>query len=333
MSGPNSINQLWKDIATGCARLLGGEPVAIPTETVYGLAARIDDSSAVTRVFELKERPFFDPLIVHLESSTRLHDVVKDVAPLAAHLAARLWPGPLTMVLPRKDTVNPMICSGLDTVAVRVPAHPVARRILRRVGVPLAAPSANRFGKTSPTTAAHVRGEWPDGSVFVVDAGPCPVGIESTVVDFGSGAAGETIRVLRPGMITEAELSTALRDYAGSVSIAFAESVASPGHLPYHYQPSIPLVIASAGQLPLSRTACESLAKRLALPGTAYATVELDANPMFAARTLYASLRQLALSGADFLIVERKSQHSSPEWRAVWDRLERAATLRDLHEI
>src|SRR4051812_16552371 len=177
-----------ESLSEAAALLAGGEVVAIPTETVYGLAASVFDAKAVARVFEAKGRPYFDPLIVHGADLASLTCVADFSDPRAAELAARFWPGPLTLILPRKPAVPDLVTAGLPTVAVRVPDHPDTLSLLRRTG-PLAAPSANLFGRTSPTTASHVA-EQLDGRIpLILDGGPCKVGVESTILSLGPGTA------------------------------------------------------------------------------------------------------------------------------------------------
>ncbi len=211
---------------------------AFPTETVYGLGAHALDPAAVRRVFEAKGRPSFDPLIVHLSESAGLDDVAASVPPLARELAARFWPGPLTLVLPKQPRVPPEVTAGLDTVAVRVPAHPVARALLRAAAIPIAAPSANQFSRPSPTLAAHVVDDLGGRIDIVLDAGPTPVGVESTVLDLTTDPPA----ILRPGGITWEPLCQSVPN----VVIAEGSSrphqpVPSPGMLDVHYAPRTPL--------------------------------------------------------------------------------------------
>jgi L-threonylcarbamoyladenylate synthase len=159
-------------------RLVAGDVVAIPTETVYGLAASIDSEKGLRRIFSLKERPFFDPLIVHVASLKEASSLVRDWPPIADFIGRYFWPGPLTLVLPKAERVNSLITSGLDTVAVRYPSHPLTLDLIRLVGTPLAAPSANKFGKTSPSRALHVKSEFPGTDLLILDGGECEIGVE-----------------------------------------------------------------------------------------------------------------------------------------------------------
>ena len=188
--------------------LLAGEVVAIPTETVYGLAADISNEDAIRKVFSLKERPFFDPLIVHVASLKQAKALTTEWGPLTDFLARYFWPGPLTLILPKAESVNSLITSGLETLAIRFPNHPAAIQLITQVG-PLAAPSANKFGQTSPTEAHHVRKEFRSVDVFVVDGGPCEIGIESTVLEVGSNQ--DSVSILRPGRIGVIDRGTKFR--------------------------------------------------------------------------------------------------------------------------
>ncbi len=218
-----------------------GGLVAFPTETVYGLGANAFDDSAVARIFAAKERDPSDPVIVHLADPADVPLAAREVPPLARALAERFWPGPLTLVLPRAERVAPRVSAGLPTVAVRVPAHPVALALIRAAGVPVAAPSANRFGRTSATTAAHVLADL-DGRVdLVLDGGPAPHGVESTVVGFEDGQAV----VLRPGALTLEALAAALAELGAPPPAVRRRgpSAGSPGLLERHYAPRAPLIL------------------------------------------------------------------------------------------
>ncbi|MFP5218405.1 MAG: L-threonylcarbamoyladenylate synthase [Actinomycetes bacterium] len=297
-------------------RLRGGRLVAFPTETVYGLGANALDERAVHQVFLVKGRPSDNPLIVHLASADQLDTVARDVSELAGRLAARYWPGPLTRVLDARDDVPLVTRAGRATVAVRVPAHDLALQLLVAAGVPVAAPSANRSGRPSPTTAQHVRDDLGDDVDLVLDGGPCPVGLESTVVD----ARGDVPVVLREGTVSAAEL--------GAVAGTAPQLGASPGTRHRHYAPRCRVVIAPAGEGPGVATANAADGARVALvaTGAAPAGVLPLAQPRGApelGRRLYAPLREAEDAGVDVVVVE-----AVPEvevGRAVMDRLRRAA--------
>ena len=320
-------------------RILSGDVVAMPTETVYGLAGSIESESGLRKIFSLKERPFFDPLIVHVSSFKQASSLVKEWTPLADFLARTFWPGPLTIVLPKAEHVNPLITSGLETVAIRYPSHPLALELLRLTGVPLAAPSANKFGRTSPTTAEHVRSEFPGTDLIVLDGGACEVGLESTVISFaGEGEKGaEIVLILRPGGVTEDALREALTKWWRPTKVrrATKASEASPGNLEHHYMPKIPLVIVrETEEQDLSADTRKRIETELSLASGIARPVELalGEDPLMAARQLYSEMRRLAETGADLIFVRAAALHGAAGeekgiWDAVWDRLTRAASL------
>jgi L-threonylcarbamoyladenylate synthase len=229
---PENIRRAARD-------LRAGNLVAMPTETVYGLAGNALDPAVLARIFEVKKRPFFDPLIVHVAERREITPLVREIPAGAEILMDRFWPGPLTLVLPKSERVPGLATAGLDTVAVRIPAHPVAQALLREAGMPLAAPSANPFGALSPTTAAHVTEAFSEGIACVLDGGPCAIGVESTVLGWDGGrpvlmrAGGVPLEVL------EEVLGTPIARFTAPKSDA--DAVPSPGALPWHYAPRTPL--------------------------------------------------------------------------------------------
>lgn len=323
-------------------RLSDGNVVAIPTETVYGLAARIDSEAGIKEIFSVKQRPFFDPLIVHVSSKEMAHQLTTDWSPLANFLAEHFWPGPLTLVLPKSASVHSMITSGLQTVGIRMPKHSLALSLIEKVGVPLAAPSANRFGRTSPTTALHVQSEFPDSNVLVLDGGPCEVGLESTVLLIQRNGAQYALSILRNGKVTKAELDKSLARQKFSYS--FQETVSkreSPGHLKHHYMPEIPLILVGnpalgeeqilemsekvISQLP---DQVEGIQIRKPRQLKQAAELRLPDHPGLASRLLYAELRALGESEKFDCIYFRKSDlFYSEDWAALRDRLTKAASL------
>jgi L-threonylcarbamoyladenylate synthase len=312
------------DIETAVRVLKKGGLVAFPTETVYGLGADAENAEAVRRIFRVKGRPEGHPLIVHLADARDADGWVVSVTPLARRLAARFWPGPLTLVLPRAPRVPDAVTGGQDTVALRVPAHPLALDLLRAFGGGVAAPSANRFGRVSPTTAAHVREDLGADIDLVLDGGPCAVGVESTILDL----SGREPALLRPGGAArealEAEAGRAIPPREGG-------PVRAPGTLPSHYAPDAIVELArrpefaarAAGHLAAGRRVAVLAAERPAGLPEAALLIELPANPAEAARRLYDALREADRRGCDVVLVELPAETGIGA--AVSDRLRRAA--------
>lgn len=312
-----------------CERLSADDVVAVPTETVYGLAASIHSERAIRKIFQLKKRPFFDPLIVHVNSFAQARALTSDWPALADFLARTFWPGPLTLVLPKRDDVNPLITSGLPTVAIRHPRHELTDQLIEKVG-PLAAPSANRFGHTSPSRAEHVRAEFPDESLLILDGGPCEVGLESTVLSFDLAPIGgiDVIRILRPGGVTEDDLETALKKFSRAARIERGSNeIQAPGQLKHHYMPDIPLVLVDELANLNSRDLLSLIEKNTNSVMKSPVELVLDADPAIAARELYAKMRALADSGADVILVRNSKLRQGGFWDAINDRLSRAATV------
>jgi L-threonylcarbamoyladenylate synthase len=317
------------------ALLQAGEVVALPTETVYGLAANALDSAAVAKIYAVKGRPAHNPIIVHVASLEMARRCVTDWPASATELARSFWPGPLTLVLPRAAVIPPLVAAGGATVGVRWPAHPFMQAVIQACGFPLAAPSANVANAISPTTAAHVQKQLGDQLSLIVDGGPAQVGIESTVVDL----AAYPLRVLRPGMIHEQSLLAALGQNeistarAGTSSIA-PEVLRSPGQLKKHYAPRAKLRVLSwcdAADLmaQVSRLnampATTHILAHTNIPGaTDWAGVSVMPHDAAAfARAIYAELHRCDEAGATTIIVEILP--SGTEWQALHDRLTRAA--------
>lgn len=311
-------------LADAAAVLQRGGLVAFPTETVYGLGADAFEPRAVARVFEVKARPSFDPLIVHLAEPASLDWVAVATDPRVFELAARFWPGPLTLVLKRRPEVPDIVTAGLDTVAVRVPAHPAARALIAAAGTPIAAPSANPFGYVSPTTAAHVAELLGDRVDLVLDGGPCRVGVESTILSM----AGEPV-ILRPGGLPREALEEAL-----GIPLAVAgpaEQPLAPGQLARHYATRTPLELleAPAREAPAAGARVGLLAQR-PTPVPGFAAVEVlapDGTLETAAARLFAALRRLDGMGLDRIQAEPCDE--SGLGHAIMDRLRRAAARAD----
>ncbi|MDR0702053.1 MAG: threonylcarbamoyl-AMP synthase [Azoarcus sp.] len=324
--------------------LLAGELVALPTETVYGLGADAANPEAVAGIYAAKGRPADHPLIVHLAAAGHLAQWAADVPPAVHDLAAAFWPGPLTLILKKQDWVPLAVTGGQDTVGVRVPAHPLALELLAafaaaRAPAPagIAAPSANRFGRISPTTAAHVREELGEEISLILDGGSCEVGIESTIVDF-SRAAPE---ILRPGAITAGDIARVTgvpprsRGGRGESGTAGTDDAAPrvPGALAAHYAPRTPLRLADSAVFSAELARLARAGQRVAVLAHSAAAPRdagsfsgwraIPAEPAAYACQLYASLRALDALGADLILVEVPPV--LPAWQAVVDRLCRAA--------
>jgi L-threonylcarbamoyladenylate synthase len=311
-------------ISTAAEALLRGELVAFATETVYGLGGVALWPETVARIFEAKGRPTFDPLIVHVPDLAAVRELVTEFPPLAERLAREFWPGPLTMVLPKAACIPDLVTSGLSSVAIRIPSHPFALELLRQVGLPIAAPSANLFGRVSPTTAAHVADQLGDRIEWILDGGPCEIGVESTVLAISSSGPPT---LLRPGGVT----LEAIESVIGPVGIPAAntstmtQAQLAPGGLPQHYAPVTPVSMGSLrDEPPVGRFGV--LAFQHCLHPERYAAIEIlspSGNLSHAAAALFAALRRLDAQRLDGIIAERFPDEGLG--RAINDRLQRAA--------
>ena len=313
------------EIETAVQTLRDGELVAFPTETVYGLGANAQNPAAVQKIFAAKGRPQSHPVIVHLDSPRFLHRWVREVPEIASKLAERFWPGPLTMVMPRAFNVHDLVTGGQDTVAIRVPSHPMAQQLLTAFGGGIAAPSANRYGRLSPTRPEHVRDELGDAVKVILDGGECQIGLESTIV----AVEGANVRLLRPGAVTAGQL----RAVVGDVLIgANVESPRVPGSSSAHYAPSTPMTITPAGEIDAHAAALSEggrrvavLAQRLPLRAHKYVTwINAGRRPEQYGHDLYANLRTLDKAGCAQILVQDVPE--GERWDAIRDRLVRAAS-------
>jgi len=308
-------------VADAARRIRHGEVVAFPTETVYGLGANAWNPRAVARIFEVKRRPFFDPLIVHLDDQGWVERLAREVCPAARALMDRFWPGPLTLVLPKVALVPDLVTAGLDTVGLRMPAHPVARALIRAAGVPICAPSANPFGYVSPTRPEHVVEQLGHDVDCVLDGGPCFIGIESTIVAFD----GNRPVLLRPGAVTAEDLRATLG--VDPLPAPSGEvSPLSPGRLPRHYSPRVPVRLFR-GEVPPPTTAASGLIllRPRDVPG-GYRLVEVlsrEGDLFEVAHRLFDALRRLDKEPLDLAMAEVPPEEGIG--RAIADRLRRAA--------
>lgn len=320
-------------VQRAAALLKAGELVALPTETVYGLAANALDATAVEKIFAAKGRPAHNPIIVHVADLAMARRCVTEWPQAAAQLAASFWPGPLTIVLPRAREIPDIVTAGGPTVGVRWPSHPFIQAVIRECGFPLAAPSANQSNELSPTSAGHVQKSLGQKIQLIVDGGQCQVGIESTVVD----ASVTPPRVLRPGMIHEESLRAAVGEVRSAESEVRSEALRSPGLLRKHYSPKARLLILNWRDDADLRAQLSRLDSALRSPRSAFVIAHstIPSGEGFAgvhviphdaeafARAIYAELHRCDEAGASAVIVEELP--NAPEWRAIADRLHRAS--------
>jgi len=325
---------LFKSAVAEASRLLrAGQVVALPTETVYGLAANAWDPEAVQRIFTIKGRPSHNPLIVHVADPDRVRACTPEWPDAAAQLARAFWPGPLTLVLPRSPRIPDLVTAGGSTVGIRWPGHPFMQAVLRECGFPLAAPSANPANALSPTTAAHVAASLGTYIPLIVDGGESNVGIESTVVDVSSGVP----RILRPGILSSTDIARACGlppEAVLSGTTAPDGPLRSPGQLTRHYAPRARLVVIDwtddadlarhmAGQSRDPSRAWLLVHSKIPLSGRFPNVILIPDDPEAYARGLYAELHRADEQGAEWIFVQRVP--SSPAWAGVADRLARAA--------
>jgi L-threonylcarbamoyladenylate synthase len=313
-----------EDIATALALLRRGELVAVPTETVYGLAADAKNSDAVKKIFVAKGRPSDHPLIVHIASFKNLTEWAKDVSPLAGILAKKFWPGPLTLLLNKAETVSDVVTGGLKTVALRVPKHPILLELLNELHTGLAAPSANPHKRISPTTAAHVMAGLSGKIAAVLDAGPCEFGLESTIVDL----TGPTPRILRPGPITQKMIEDALQ-ISMQASPLHSEKVA--GNMSIHYQPYTQTLLMPLEEieeylsLPIHQDKLFALMHYSPLKVKTKNVIlqQMPAHKEAYAKVLYKTLHDLDGMKVDQILIEMPPQDA--QWSDILDRLSKAA--------
>ena len=313
--------------------------VAFPTETVYGLGARIDSDEALKKIFSTKERPFFDPLIVHVDSVENAKKCYSQWNEVAECLAKNFWPGPLTLVMEKSHIISDVITSGLPSVGVRIPNHPVALELLQKIKVPVAAPSANKFGKTSPTSAEHVRKEFGDAVYVLESSVPCQIGIESTVLLVRNNLE---ISILRRGIIVKSEIEKVLNE--NKVSYKWTETIdkkESPGHMKHHYMPPVPFILCTDLKKSVEDLKQIIQTKMSELPDKIeevsivkpkgaiqkIAVMNLSEDPLLAARGFYNELRVLAAQKPDCIVLYKQPSHSSERWESLYDRINKAASL------
>ncbi len=313
-------------ITAAVSALKAGQLVAFPTETVYGLGADASNPEAVKRIFQAKGRPSEHPLIVHIGQINELYDWAVTVPDRALQLAEAFWPGPLAMILPKRDSVPNEVTGGQTTVGLRMPNHPVALRLLRAFGTGIAAPSANRFCRISPTRAEHVAEELGESVELILDGGACAVGVESTIIDLSS----QQPHLLRPGQLNLDALEAVLGCRLVLPNANSGNEIRAPGLLALHYAPSTRALLCSSHEINSLLAGLKAQGQRIGV--MAFATTQIDANfdeitPMpdiaeHYARELYASLRSLDHDELDVIVIEQPP--NSVDWMAVNDRLGKA---------
>lgn len=329
---PTHTAKLFQTAVLRAAELLrAGQVVALPTETVYGLAAHALDAAAVARIYEIKGRPAHNPIIVHVADTSMAKGCVANWPDIAEKLAAAFWPGPLTLVLPRGKNIPDIVTAGGPTVGIRWPSHPFIQAVIRECGFPLAAPSANLSNRISPTNSGHVRAQLAGKIPLIVDGGQSQVGIESTVLDLTAIPP----RILRPGMIHAESLAAVIGKVSGQGIPADGSILKSPGLLEKHYAPKGKLMIlnwrndvdlrSQLTALAIPTAGCHLIAHSHIPSGQGFAHVSVIPHDAEAfARALYGELHRCDEHGAQYIIVE--STPETAEWRAVIDRLQRAAS-------
>lgn len=307
------------EIQTAAEIIKKGGLVAFPTETVYGLGANALNPEAVARIFEMKERPSFDPLIVHISNLECLKLLCKSVDERVYLLAEKFWPGPLTIILPKSQAVHDIVTSGLPSVAIRMPDHPIALQLIKASGNPIAAPSANKFGKLSPTKASHVKKQLPDVD-YILDGGETTVGIESTVI----ALTDKGFQVLRPGIITKEEIEAVI-PFDGNL-ILDENKPEAPGLLKSHYSPAKPMLIMEEGASIPKIKKIGYLAFQKIRPSVDYQVLEVlskSGDLKEAALNLFGALHRLEEADIDLILVEPIKEEGIGI--AIMDRLRKAA--------
>jgi L-threonylcarbamoyladenylate synthase len=300
-----------------------GRLVAIPTETVYGLSAPYNDEKLVKRIFELKKRPLFDPLIIHVSNLSQTKSLTTGWSEICDHLAKTFWPGPLTMVLPKTEGVSDLVTSGLPTVGLRMPKHDLTLGFIEQLGTPLVAPSANIFSKTSPTQVSHVQESFSSEDVYVLDGGNCQVGIESTIIS----VKDKCLTILRPGMIGVDDFQKCLAKFEGVEVKAYeGKEILTAGQIENHYMPDLPLVLVkeAIAEDQLKQIIEAKLGRKIEKTKT----IDLSADAVIAARQLYGHLRNSAKLDVDCLIFFEQDYHSSESWTGIMDRLSKASSFK-----
>ena len=299
--------------------LKAGELVALPTETVYGLAGRIDCEKTLKKIFQLKKRPLFDPLIVHCYNKEQALSYLSQTNPLAEKLFDDFTPGPLTLVAKKNNKISPLITAGKSTVALRIPKHPIIRKVLKQLPVPLAMPSANPYGKASPVSSQHVLSSFKN-KVPVLEGGNCQKGLESTIIkiDFSK----KKILILRPGIITKEALKKFLIKHKKNFKVEYKKERFQPGGSSSHYKPDVPFYIIESQKT--EKEIQQFLSKKF--PKQILKNLKFSLSSQKTARQLYSQLRQLSKNKKNIIYAQKKAHQKSGLWVAVWNRLEKASS-------
>ena len=306
-----------------CSIIQSGGVVAIPTETVYGLAANIQCASAIKRIFRIKKRPLFDPLIVHFSNKKQLRNLCQYHASIVESLSDYFHPGPLTLVLRKKSAVSSLITAGSNTVAVRIPQHPLTLELIEKTNTCLAAPSANLFSKTSPTRATHILESL---NIPVLDGGPCRIGIESTILDIKINK--RELNILRPGFIGKADLENFLKsNQFQDWIVSYKNQSSHPGSYSTHYRPDVPFIMIQATHSNCTKELIENKIKRN-YPNKIPQELKIKPDPFIFAREMYHQMRQLSKKSnvVGYVIKNNISQKNPEAWLSIWDRLEKATS-------
>ena len=307
------------DYSQALQLLKRGDIVALPTETVYGLAGRIDLKAPMEKIFHIKRRPLFNPLIVHCHSKDQARCYMKEPVPdLVEALWDRFSPGPLTLVMLKNDRVSPLITAHQETIALRIPRHPILLKILRELKIPLAAPSANQSGCVSPTRTEHVLSAF-KGEVPVLDGGACEEGVESTIIK--PDIPSKKLIILRPGTVTKENIQKFLKEKDLPFSVVREESAHAPGGGTSHYAPGAPLFILENFH---EKDTGDFLKKQF--KGKLVKQLVFDSRPELSARRLYHDLRNLSQGKNAVILVQKTRKHKGMLWDTIWNRLEKASS-------
>jgi L-threonylcarbamoyladenylate synthase len=298
--------------------------VGLPTETVYGLASRFDSEKAIRRIFETKERPLNHPLIIHIAEIDWLYQLAKDINPYVTQLINRFWPGPLTLVLKKKLIVSDMVTASQDTVAIRIPDHPLMRDVIKKVGVPLVAPSANIFCKTSPTTADHVENNF-QSSIPVLDGGKCKVGIESTII---LATENDSLTLLRPGILSKRQITEVSKIRFRSDNYS---NISVPGQKKIHYQPNVSIVAFEKGDSNFHKAIGRKKERYIVvslhtnIPYNNHEIIAMPDDPIDYSQLMYESWHNVSLDEFDKILIELPPNED--RWQGVRDRIIKASSF------